>query len=214
MMGVAMSSTINYVQHTGPETATLVDRCLSGDAGAWTLLVERYARLVHAIAVRHGLTPAEVDDVGQEVFLALAQQLHTVTDPARLPGWLATTTRRISWRARQRRTYEHSLDDSPTNDEGSSSPGSRELASPLPTPEELLRTWDRQEALYGALARLGDRCRDLLTMVFLDPEEPSYDDISERLGMPKGSIGPTRNRCLQQLRSLLEGLGVTGVDEE
>lgn len=202
----------NDLTHAVPDTGTLVNRCLSGDARAWALLVERYARLVHAIALRHGLTPAEVDDVGQEVFLALAQQLHTVEDPERLPGWLATTTRRISWRAMQRRRYEQSLDESPTDEDSSSAGGQRELASPLPTPEQMVRTWDQQEALHGALARLGDRCRDLLAMVFLDPEEPSYDDISTQLGMPKGSIGPTRNRCLQQLRSILEGLGVHGVD--
>ena len=73
-------------------------------------------------------------------------------------------------------------------------------------------TWNRQEALHGAMSRLGDRCRDLLAMIFLDPDEPSYDDVSAQLGMPKGSIGPTRNRCLQQLRSILEGIGIQGVD--
>ncbi|MBK8051165.1 MAG: hypothetical protein IPK16_31130 [Anaerolineales bacterium] len=101
-----MSIRTDDLTHTGPDTGTLVNRCLSGDAKAWALLVERYARLVHAIALRHGLTATEVDDVGQEVFLALAQQLHTVADPERLPGWLATTTRRISWRTMQRRPYE------------------------------------------------------------------------------------------------------------
>jgi RNA polymerase sigma factor (sigma-70 family) len=63
--------------------------------------------------------------------------------------------------------------------------------------------WLRQEALHQALEQLGDRCRQLITLIFLDPNEPSYDEISEQLHMPKGSIGPTRNRCLQQLRSHL-----------
>jgi DNA-directed RNA polymerase specialized sigma24 family protein len=72
---------------------------------------------------------------------------------------------------------------------------------------ELLEGWHRQEVLAAGFARLGERCRTLLTLIFLDQEEPSYDDVSAQLGIPKGSIGPTRNRCLQQLRSLLEGLG-------
>ena len=67
----------------------------------------------------------------------------------------------------------------------------------------------RQEALDNALQRLGPRCRELVTLIFLDPNQPSYDAISERMDMPKGSIGPTRNRCLQQMRTILEGMGIT-----
>ena len=67
--------------------------------------------------------------------------------------------------------------------------------------------WHRQAALADALRKLAPRCRDLLTLVFLDATEPSYDEIAAQLGLPKGSIGPTRNRCLEQLRSLLSGLG-------
>lgn len=191
--------------HQEPATTTLVSRCLNGDAHAWTELVARYARLVHAVPVRHGLSPAEVDEVGQEVFLALAQHLHTIEDPERLPGWLVTTARRFCWRMVQRRRYEHSLEEATDGEERS---GVQEIPSPLPTPEELLAGWSRQEALYGALQRLEPRCRELLALIFLDQEEPSYDEISARLAMPKGSIGPTRNRCLQRLRVLLEGSGL------
>ena len=84
-------------------TAALVERCLRNDSRAWEELVQRYARLVHSVAGRHGLTSDEVDDVGQEVFLALAQNLHAIDDPERLPAWLATTARRLSWRVLQRR---------------------------------------------------------------------------------------------------------------
>lgn len=194
----------------GPTTTTLVQRCLQGDAGAWSMLVERYARLVHAVPVRHGLTPAEVDDVGQEVFLALAQNLHDIEDPERLPGWLVTTARRLSWRAIQRRRQEENID----TQEGQTSDGGKlmPIVAPMPTPEDLLKTWGRQEALGQGLSRLQPRCRDLLTLLFLDENEPSYDEISGRLDLPKGSIGPTRNRCLQQLRTILEGLGISRSD--
>lgn len=170
------------------------------------MLVERYARLVHAVPVRHGLTPAEVDDVGQEVFLALAQNLHDIDDPERLPGWLVTTARRLSWRTIQRRRQEETIDmqESQAVDTGKLTP----IVSAMPTPDDLLQTWGRQEALGQGLNRLQPRCRDLLSLLFLDAEEPSYDEISAQLDLPKGSIGPTRNRCLQQLRTILEGLGI------
>ncbi|MBV7337275.1 sigma-70 family RNA polymerase sigma factor, partial [Chloroflexi bacterium TSY] len=64
-----------------------------------------------------------------------------------------------------------------------------------------------QRAIYEGFAKIDERCRLLLTLIFLDPEEPSYDEISARLMIPKGSIGPTRNRCLQKLRTALESSG-------
>ena len=82
-----------------PPTTALVQRCLHGNQQAWNELVARYARLVHSVPVRHGLAPHEVDDVGQETFLALAQNLHAIDDPERLPGWRVTTARRFTWRA-------------------------------------------------------------------------------------------------------------------
>jgi RNA polymerase sigma factor (sigma-70 family) len=169
-------------------------------------LIQRYARLVHSVPVRYGLTPAEVDDVGQDVFVALAQQLHQVEDPERLPAWLVTTARRISWRALHQRRIEAPAHDADITD---SETPSGELVGParMPTMAELLTGWDRLAALDQGMAQLAGRCRQLLTMVFLDPAEPSYDEISAALGMPKGSIGPTRNRCLAQLRAILEGLG-------
>lgn len=194
-------------------SAVLVQRCLQGDAGAWRALVERYARLVHSIPARQGFAPAEVEDVGQEVFLALAQNLHAIQDAERLPAWLLTTTRRVCWRLAARRRSEQPLEEVGDGD-GEERFSRRELISPLPTPEDALEGWNRQEALYAALDKLPDRCRQLLTLIFLDPQEPSYDEISAALGMPKGSIGPTRNRCLGQLRrSLLEASGLAdGVD--
>jgi RNA polymerase sigma factor (sigma-70 family) len=197
-------------QQDEPSTTNLVNRCVQGDANAWEQLVARYARLVHAVPVRHGLAPHEVDDVGQEVFLALAQNLHTIDDPERLPGWLVTTARRITWRAIQRRPHEESLDQ--YTDPGEDQRRAVLPVATTPTPEELLATWGRQEALAQGMARLQARCRELLTRLFLDRAEPSYDDISAELGLPKGSIGPTRNRCLQQLRAILEGLGIAAAE--
>jgi len=194
----------------------LIARCRRGDHRAWQELVHHYARLVHSIPVRYGLTATEVDDVGQEVFLALAQGLHGLEDPQSLPAWLITTARRYSWRALQRRQREATLaaGDLATSEmtrthEATATETTYRLGTAMPTMAELLQGWEQQEALATGLGRLGERCRALLTFIFLDATEPSYDEISQRLVIPKGSIGPTRNRCLQQLRTILEGLGFT-----
>jgi RNA polymerase sigma factor (sigma-70 family) len=191
--------------------AQLIEQCLSGRPAAWQQLVQRHAPLVHSVPVRYGLMPVEVDDIGQEVFLALAQRLHQIEDPARLPAWLITTSRRFTWRALQKRRLEQPA---PEEDlaSGEALPRANNLVQPLPSMSELLASWQRQEALQQGLQRLGKRCRTLLELIFLDPSEPSYEEISDQLRIPKGSIGPTRNRCLQQLRSILEGLGFDSLE--
>lgn len=189
-------------------TTTLVQRCLAGDASAWQQLVDRYARLVHSIPVRHGLTSDEVSDVGQEVFLALAQHLHQIEDPERLPSWLVTTARRFSWRVLQKRRNEYTGEKSDISEETAlDATVIQPVFSKTPSMSELLEGWNRQELLAQAMSQLQERCRQLLRMLFLDASEPSYDEISNQTGLPKGSIGPTRIRCLQQLRSILEEMG-------
>jgi RNA polymerase sigma factor (sigma-70 family) len=185
----------------------LIQRCLHGDAAAWEQLVQRYAGLVHSVPIKYGLTPGEVDDVGQEVFLALAQGLHKIEDPERLPGWLVTTARRYSWRVMQQRAREQPASEADVAD-----------LEVLPTTHNLTQTvsdfltdFEHQEVISLGMQRLGKRCQMLLTLIFLDRAEPSYEEISQQLGIPLGSIGPTRNRCLQQLRKLLEAIGVVGV---
>jgi len=189
-----------------PSDTELVERCLHNDTSAWHQLVDRYANLVHSVPVRYGLTPAEVDDVGQEVFFALAQNLHQIEDPARLSGWLATTARRLSWRALRTNKREQPVHDADLADSLYAN-APRFAFSTLPTVDELFASWSRQEEVQQGLVHLSDRCYRLLYLLFLDPTEPSYDAISQQLDLPTGSIGPTRNRCLKQLRSILEGLG-------
>ncbi len=192
-------------------TTLLVKRCLAGDAIAWQQLVDTYARLVHSIPVRHGLSQDEVSDVGQEVFIALAKNLHQLEDPERLPAWLVTTARRFSWRALQKRRREHLGDQSDISDDpaidNTMSTQVQPLFQTMPSMGELFEGWNRQELLAQAFTRLQARCQTLLRMLFMETSEPSYDEISTELALPKGSIGPTRNRCLQNLRTVLEELG-------
>lgn len=199
-----------YVQSRESSNSELLHRCRAGDSTAWQLLVQRYGRLVHSVPVRYGLSSSDVDEVGQEVFWALAQQLDRIEDAERLGGWLMTTARRMSWRLIQQRKQEQPAAGADVAD-GETPDGEVVGVLRVPTFAELVAAWDRQEALQMGMARLGERCRELLQMLFLDASEPSYDEISAHLGMPKGSIGPTRNRCLTQLRTILEELGYTDV---
>jgi RNA polymerase sigma factor (sigma-70 family) len=187
--------------------AAWVERCLHGDAEAWRQLVEHYTPFVLRVAFQHSLSRSEAEDIGQDVFLALAQNLHSLQDPARLPGWLLTTTRRLCWRAVQTRRRELLPDEADLADLPAERP-LRPLYSALPSVNELLESWERQEMISLGMGRLNERCRRLLSLLFLAPDEPSYDEIAAQVNLPKGSIGPTRNRCLQQLRQLLDSLGM------
>jgi DNA-directed RNA polymerase specialized sigma24 family protein len=129
-----------------------------------------------------------------------------IDDPERLPSWLMTTTRRLCWRVVQKRRREHPVEEADLR-EGDSGAGVRPLFHTMPTMDAIAEEWHRQEFLTRSMTALGDRCRRLITLLFLDRGEPSYDEIEATMGIPKGSIGPTRTRCLQQLRTILEGLG-------
>ena len=169
----------------------LVTRARQGDQRAWDGLVERYAPLVWSICHRYQLRSADVDDVNQIVWLQLVSQLDKVRDPAALPGWLATTTRRECVRllraARGPRAAEPMRDAETIPDEQA-----------LIAEQELL-TAERHAALREALARLSPCCQRLIGKLIEDPPL-SYAQISATLGIPVGSIGPLRGRCLDKLR--------------
>ena len=170
-------------------TADLVLRARKGDSDAWDAIVERFAPLIWSICRRYRLEQADASDVGQYVWLQLVDQLEAVHDPAALPGWLATTTRRECFRilraARRQQDLGHVLDVETIPDEQT---GMAE--------HELLLA-ERYLALREAFNRLPAPCRQLVAMLM---EDLPYTEISARLGVPVGSIGPTRRRCLDKLR--------------
>lgn len=176
---------------TGPEpTAELVRRAAGGDQWAWDALVDRYGRLVVDVARRYRLPDADVHDVSQTVWLRLVEHLSDLRDPDALPGWLATTTRhqclRILRTGSRHRTVELPVADLLVNDDD-------ELD------EALLRA-ERGAALRVAFGELPARCQELLGLLVADDAVP-YAEVGRRLGMKVGSIGPTRARCLEKLRS-------------
>jgi len=139
----------NYKQTYSPDDATLIKRCLQGNSNAWQTLVDRYGGLVHSVPVRHGLQPDEVDDVGQDTFLALAQNLHTIDKPESLGAWLVTTARRLSWRAIQKRRREAPV---PEADLSDAFPKHivDSVSGKMPSITELMDGWSNQEAKRSA----------------------------------------------------------------
>jgi len=166
-------------------------RARDGDQLAWDAIVERYAPLVWSICHRYRLVGADAGDAAQAVWLHLVDQIGKIRDPAALPGWLATTTERECGRIVRaaRRTWPPGqvLDPADIPDEQVA------LAE-----DELLRA-ERHAALREALADLPVPCQQLIALLVEDPPLP-YAQISDRLGIPVGSIGPTRRRCLAKLR--------------
>jgi RNA polymerase sigma factor (sigma-70 family) len=171
------------------ETDSLVRRARNGDRQAWDAMVERFAPLIWSICRGHQLNRADAEDVGQSVWLQLVTHLDTIRDPAALPGWLATTTRRECRRvvgivrgprvARRLEDVEGIADD--------------RMVEP-----ELLAA-ERHMVLREVFADLPRSYRQLMSMLIEDPPVP-YAEISARLGIPQGSIGPTRRRCLEKFR--------------
>jgi RNA polymerase sigma factor (sigma-70 family) len=172
-----------------PSVTDLVTRAMNGDEQAWDALVERYTPLVWSICRRHRLGDADADDVGQSVWLQLTAQLDKVRDPAALPGWLATTTRRECVRvveaARRSQAPRYVLESIPDEQMGMA--------------EHELLVAERHAALREAFTRLPPCCQRLIALLIEDPPVP-YAQISARLGIPAGSIGPSRGRCLEKLR--------------
>lgn len=183
---------------TGP-LSTLVPAAREGDQHAWDTIVDRFLPLVEAIIRRHRLTDADGDDVSQTVWLRLVEHLGDLREPDALPGWIRTTTRNECLRLLAARGRVRPVD--PQDDTGLD-------AVTEDTSDAGLLDAERAHVLREALAELSEPRRALLLLLLADPPV-AYDEISRLLGLPIGSIGPTRARALDQLRRTraLRGLG-------
>jgi RNA polymerase sigma factor (sigma-70 family) len=170
--------------------AGLLAAAARSDQSAWDEIVERYSPMLVSVVARFRLSAAQIDDVAQTVWLRLVEHLGDVRDPQALPGWIATTARRESLRvlAAQRRSL-------PLSEQAEAG-----LVADAPAPDEELLLSERREALLAGLAELPTRMRELLFLLLQDPPL-TYIQIAERTGMPVGSIGPTRARALERLRT-------------
>ncbi|MDP9795144.1 RNA polymerase sigma factor (sigma-70 family) [Catenuloplanes nepalensis] len=167
----------------------VVDAAAAGDRAAWDVLVERYGRLVWAIARGFRLGDADAADVSQAVWLRLVENLDGIRDPGALASWLGTTTRREALAVLRRRSDVplSDLDDTDAGDE--------------PPPWHGVLAEERDRELWRAFDRLPHRCQRLLRLLVIEPA--GYSAAAAALDVPIGSLGPTRARCLHALRAEL-----------
>ena len=172
------------------DLATLVRASVDGDEDAWNELVRRHAHLVVIIIRHYRLSAADAQDVSQLVWLRLVEHLANIREPAALPGWLVTTTKHECQRYLRTNSRSVSMDPLAMTQLG---PVDREEI------DEALLAAEQRRVLLEGLEELTAQQRQLLTLLVADPPY-AYADISRILGMPIGSIGPTRNRALDKLR--------------
>lgn len=173
---------------TPTETGALVRRAAAGDQRAWDELVRGYGGLVWTVARMSGLPPSDAADVSQVTWLRLVEHIRGLREPERLAAWLATTARREASRVARRAALQVPVED--LDGAGGKDP---------PADSRVLLA-ERDARLWEAFARLTPRCRELLGLLLTADGELSYAEVGDILGMPVGSIGPTRARCLACLR--------------
>jgi RNA polymerase sigma factor (sigma-70 family) len=175
----------------------LVRAAAGGDQAAWDMLVERFASLVWSVARAHRLSAADASDISQTTWLRLAEHIGRLRDPDRVAGWLATTARNECLKLLRQagRQIATDLDDHDPPAQGTGA-------------DTKLLTAERDAALWKGFEAISARCQELLRLMLHDPPV-SYQEISDTLDMPVGSIGPTRARCLGTLREQLAGAGIT-----
>jgi RNA polymerase sigma factor (sigma-70 family) len=180
----------------------LLGACLRGDPAAWDGLVDRYAALIYSIPLKYGFREADAADVFQSMCVTLLEKLGTVREPRGLAAWIITTTSRQCLALAQRQTRERNR----TADR--QVPTEIEVAAPDLLPEEEVLALERQYAVRAAINQLPPKCRGVIEALFSDAhEQTSYQQLSDRLGVPMNSLGPTRARCLSRLRHLLTTAG-------
>lgn len=176
----------------GARIAGLVSAARDGSEDALGQIVTEFSPMLWHVARAAGLSPDDAQDVVQTVWMSLLSHLDDIHTPAALAGWLVTTTRREAWRVRGAGRKQVPADQDWLAELPDRGPGSEELAI----------IGDGRRALWSAIGQLTPRCQELLRIIAFVPR-PDYRAVAAELGMPVGSIGPTRGRCLAKLRALM-----------
>jgi len=182
-------------QHVLSADDELIRRCLAGDERGWGGLVLKYRRLIYSVALKCGATCSEADDIFQTVCLVLLEKLDTLRETSKLGTWLLTTASRMSWTVVEKRRRKEN-----------SAGAAYEMTDPVVSgslPEQELVRLEMQNTVRWAVEQLPRRCRSMITYLFYLEKPLSYQEIGRRLGIPPGSVGPTRARCLEKLRAVL-----------
>lgn len=169
------------------------DAWRDGDSRAMDDLVRLMTPVLWHVVRAYGLERTLAEDVIQTTWMQLVRGQRSITEPRAVAAWLTTTARREAWRAgkahgRMDTTETETLDT---------------LLPEQESAEERAATGDENRRLWSAVQRLADRCQRLLRVIAFE-DRPDYARLAADLGMPVGSIGPTRQRCLAKLRALLD----------
>ncbi len=175
----------------------LVKECLAGNEEAWSALVEKYKRLIYSIPVKYGLPRQEAADVFQATCMELLARLPDLREPRALPKWLMQVAHHECYRAKRLQQRVISRD---------AEPGLPEPETPA-IAETLVRQTEEEQNLREAMAALAPRCRRLIEMLFFEIPARPYNKVAEELGLAVGSIGFTRQQCIERLRRALEERG-------
>lgn len=183
------------------DLGSLIKDAARGSAEARAALVRQFADLVYSVILKERVPDQDREDIFQGSFLAFFKWLDRINKPEKVASWLITTTQRMCWRRSQQPVLDR-LSEAQT------------LADPqVADPQREAILSEERTVLVRGLAALNPRCRRLLSLLYA--EARSYDTVARELGMPPGAIGPTRARCLRQLRRLLhEAETETETEEE
>lgn len=183
--------------------APLLRAAAAGDSVAWDTLVDRFSGLLWATARAHRLSQSDAADVVQTTWLRLLENLGRIQEPERLGGWLAVVARRECLLVMKRSNREPPV---PADEVLDRIPDQRSAV------DSAMLAAERDAVLWQVFDDLPDPCRRLLRVLVSDPP-PAYSEVADALGMPIGSIGPTRARCLAKLRTLALQSGALGPDD-
>jgi RNA polymerase sigma factor (sigma-70 family) len=178
------------------QAASAFERWAAGDAVALDELVRVMTPVLWHVVRAYRLTSELAEDVVQTTWLSLVKSRASIQEPAAVGGWLTTTARREAWKVAKATGRGIPVEDDEL---------SRRLPDEDSAEAEVVRR-DGDERLWEAVERLSERCQALLRIVAFE-HRPDYTTIAANLGMPVGSIGPTRGRCLQKLRTMIEKNG-------
>jgi RNA polymerase sigma factor (sigma-70 family) len=175
----------------------LVKECLRGNEEAWSLLIDKYKALIYSIPVKYGLPPHEAADVFQATCAELLARLPELREPRALPKWLMQVAYHecYRWKRQQQRLV------------------SRDAEPDLPEPEtpaiaeSVMQQTQEEQMLREAMSALSPQCRRLVELLFFESPARPYADVARELGLAVGSIGFTRQKCMERLRRQLDDLG-------
>ena len=163
---------------------------------AWYCLIQRYKRLIYHFPLKSNLPGHDCDEVFQETLMALHQNLESIRRSDNISYWISRVSQRITWKWLNREKERAEISE-PLH-----------LEDPAPHAEDQLELALQQFKIRRALSMLDEKCRALLTMLFYEADESDYKKITRELGIAMGSVGPTRNRCLNKFKKILKKFGL------